>query len=95
MRVYVSEVEYAHVNQVNKHHEEHNVRTEYTSVTIKENPDKDFKIFYCHQCRYPVFQYMGDVVQILPGMTPTKVPTMHQCKGRNCGIKYLIHALVK
>lgn len=95
MRVYVSEIEYTHSRQVVKSMEDKQIRQEYTTVTLKENPDKEFKIFYCHQCRYPVFQYKGDVVQILPGMSPTRVPTMHQCKGRNCGIKYQITPLVK
>jgi len=66
---------------------------EYTSVWIKKHKNKGIKIFYCHQCRYPVFQYEGDIVTLLPGSVPSPLPILCQCKGKNCGHKYVLHPM--
>lgn len=60
------------------------------TVSLVENFTNNAKMFHCPTCRNPIFQYKGRLVKILPGYTPTKIPTIHRCSNRSCGVKYLI-----
>lgn len=94
MKVYVSEREWQHTRSVTKDLESSGGKVEYTSVWLKQNLNNDVKIFYCHLCRYPILQYQGDVVTLIPGEAPSQLPIIVQCKGKHCGNKYVFHTIV-
>lgn len=80
---------------LHNYQKEYHIQTLYTSVWL-ENRTEDIlpKKFHCPVCRCPLFQYCGEVVSIIPGGSPTPVPVIIQCKNKNCGRKYYVHAMV-
>lgn len=82
------------VRNLNRTNEKYGIRTSFTSVWLEETGGS-IKMFYCPHCRFPVAQYEGSVVTILPGSSPSKLPLIAQCRGRNCGIKYIFNLMLK
>ena len=58
------------------------------TVAIIRNDSEQFKMWNCPTCKNPVFQYKGNVINIVPGYAPTEIPIITQCN--NCKQKYLI-----
>lgn len=61
------------------------------------------KMFYCFNCRVPICQYRGAMIQVIPGGTPYEPYSEHKCKGnvRNtygewetCGMYYIFASTV-
>lgn len=91
MRVFSSETFF--VKNLNKHNEQHNIKTDYVSVWLQENP-KGLEMFYCPKCRFPILQFEGEIVTILPGGSPSRLPLVIQCRGQNCGRKYMFNLMI-
>lgn len=84
-----------HVPYVNKYNEEHEILQKLASVWLDVGDSQGLQMFYCPSCRYPILQYKGDVVTILPGDSPSQLPLVVQCKGRNCGKKYVFNLMLR
>lgn len=52
-----------------------------TSVIITTPKDgfNDLHMFFCYNCKNPLFQYKGRVVSITSGSTPHTVPIILKC----------------
>lgn len=59
-----------------------------TVTTVFKN-DGDWSIYHCPDCRNPIAQYKGDVVEEMPGEAPANYPVLIQCKNPNCGRKIM------
>ena len=46
-----------------------------------ESQGSEVKMFFCFNCRIPVLEYTGSVVQIVPGNSPYTPSTILKCKG--------------
>ena len=55
------------------------------------------KIFFCFNCRIPIIEYTGNVMQVVPGSSPYTPSTILKCKGsvptkdrdwESCGMYY-------
>ncbi len=64
------------------------------TISIVENHTDKLKMFNCPTCTNPLFQYQARIVSILPGMVPTEVPIVIQCKNTSCKQKYLLKTVV-
>ena len=74
---------------------QHKIEIRYTSVWLVNNNDKILpNVFYCPKCRAPVIQYIGEMVTIVPGGSPSKVPIIVKCPNPKCGTKYYFNAIV-
>ena len=80
-----------------KHGEEKEINV--VSITISEGTNPyDLKMFFCPNCGTPVFQYSGQVKQIVPWFVPSITPVLVKCpkkwydgdKITYCNAKYLI-----
>jgi len=59
--------------------------------TVKlEYNDKRHHMFYCNDCRNVVFQYKGEVIQILPGLLESSTPMLAMCSNDKCNKTYNI-----
>lgn len=65
-----------------------------TSIWLVENNEYQYKMFKCYNCGTPVFQYKGDVIQIVPGESPAKVGVVVECKNHNCQAKYKFQGVI-
>jgi len=74
-----------------------NLPTSKKPTTIWLEPEGgDTKMFFCFNCRIPIIEYNGSVMQIVPGHSPYTPGTVLKCKGsvqRNgewheCGMLY-------
>ena len=70
-----------------------NILIDYTSVWLRENLTNELELFYCPKCRYPLLQYQGDIVTLLPGTSQSRLPIVVQC--RSCSHKYMFHFIVR
>lgn len=59
--------------------------------------DDKLKMFYCFNCRMPLIEYQGNIINIVPGRHPYTPSTVHKCKGsvqrkdgtwEECGMMY-------
>jgi RNase P subunit RPR2 len=66
------------------------IRKRVASVTIESYPI--VHIFYCPDCRFPMFRYQGEFVQIDAGSAPMTVPIEVMCKScrKVIRIEYLV-----
>lgn len=55
------------------------------------------KMFFCFNCRIPIIEYEGHIMQIVPGHSPYNPSTILKCKGsvqrrdgswEECGLYY-------
>jgi uncharacterized protein with PIN domain len=56
-----------------------------TSVILERDVNEDeltLSMFFCNRCQNPVAQHTGEVINILPGLTPNPFPVLQLCK--NC-----------
>jgi len=79
------------------------VTTVWLEPEIGDGGEDKTKFFYCFNCRIPVFQYVGNVVTLIPGGVPYEPYTEHKCKGsvmtkngtyQVCGHYYIIAGTV-
>jgi len=68
-----------------------------TSVILEYNPKfaddlDELILWHCPICNTPLFQYSGNMVAILPGMTHTAVPVLVNCG--KCKKRYMINSIV-
>lgn len=82
------------IKSLNKYNEQRNIKTEYVSVWLNEKANTGEEMFYCPRCRFPILQFEGELVTILPGSSPSKLPIAIQCRGRDCGIKYRFNLMI-
>jgi RNase P subunit RPR2 len=66
-----------------------NVTLSYDIDDIKE--DK-LKMFFCYNCQNPVAQYQGEVLSIMPGATPVRLPIIVKCP--HCKKLYRFNAII-
>ena len=61
------------------------------------------KMFFCFNCRIPIIEYEGNVIQIVPGGSPYTPNTVLKCKGsvqrrdgdwEECGMFYSFASVV-
>lgn len=50
-------------------------------------------IFHCLRCGSPLIQYQGQVIYIIPGLAPTKLPTVLKCSNSRCKHAYSFQAV--
>lgn len=74
-----------------------------TTIWLEPTVNSSLNMFWCFNCRSPVCQYHGDVVNIIPGNTPYSPHTLHECKGsfkdennnwKKCGYFFVFMASV-
>jgi hypothetical protein len=67
-----------------------------TSITLSYDIDDikedKLKMFFCYNCQNPVAQYQGEVLSILPGATPIRLPIIVKCP--HCKHLYSFNAIV-
>lgn len=51
---------------------------------IIEYNDEQWHFFYCNDCRNPVFQYKGDVIKTIPGLSVSTTPILNMCSNNQC-----------
>lgn len=51
-------------------------------------------MFRCIRCGSPILQYMGFVVQILPGLAPVNLPIIIRCRNSSCKHYYSFQTIV-
>lgn len=64
-----------------------------TSVWLEVNQSSGVEMFNCPTCKAPVLQIQGDVVTMLPGESPSKLPIIIQCRNPMCGRKFQFHVM--
>lgn len=61
------------------------------------------KMFFCFNCRVPLIEYEGSVIQVVPGSSPYTPNTSLKCKGsvqrrdgewETCGMFYTFASIV-
>jgi hypothetical protein len=62
------------------------------TVWIVASPE--MRIYHCPDCRNPIAQYRGEAVMEVPGLYPSELPVIIQCKNVNCGRKVMFQAVV-
>jgi len=70
-------------------------RLKLTTVYLDYDPQDQLTLFYCHRCRYPMFQYSGEIIQLLPGVGDFSPPIIIQCGNKDCKHKYAILGFIK
>lgn len=66
-----------------------------TTVYLEYNPMDQVVMFYCHLCRYPMFQYSGEIISLMPGMGDFSPPIIFQCGNNHCKHKYAVLGFIK
>lgn len=66
-----------------------------TSVWLEVNQSVGLEMFNCPTCKAPILQIQGDIVTMLPGESPSRLPIIIQCRNPNCGRKYQFHVLTQ
>jgi hypothetical protein len=64
------------------------------TVWIVSSRDPGLKMYHCPDCRNPIAQYKGEAVMEVPGLFPSPLPVIIQCKNVNCGRKVMFQAVV-
>ena len=68
------------------------------SVVLEVADDDQTHIFYCPDCRAPVFKYKGEVAMLIPGNPPGVVFKVHleaRCPNQFCKKNYRLISIVK
>lgn len=66
-----------------------------TTVYLDYDPFGQVTMFYCHSCRYPLLQYSGEIVTLLPGTQEFSPPIIIKCGNKHCGHKYALLGFIK
>lgn len=70
-------------------------RLKLTTVYLEYHTGDNLEMFYCHHCRYPCFQYSGEIIQLLPGVGDFSPPIVFQCGNKECHHKYAVLGFIK
>lgn len=62
------------------------------SYDIDDIAEDKLKMFFCMQCQNPVAQYQGEVLSIMPGATPVRLPIIIKCP--HCKHLYRFNAII-
>jgi len=68
--------------------------TKVVSVWLGRNDGKDMELFRCYSCSQPIIQYGGDVIQIVAGPSPSKLPFIVECRNKYCDLKFQFNSVV-
>lgn len=69
--------------------------TSITLVKTNESLYDGWHMFFCCDCKNPVFQYKGEVVKIIPGEKETLTPIAVQCSNPECRRKYQVDSIIE
>ena len=58
-------------------------KKKYCSVRL-EYDEFNWHMFYCADCRNPVMQYKGEIIEIIPGLEESHLPFIVMCSNVNC-----------
>lgn len=73
----------------------HSASEKLTTVYLNYDPTDQETMFYCHRCRYPMFQYSGEIIELLPGIGQFSPPLIIQCGNKDCKHKYAILGFIE
>ena len=69
------------------------INFEVTSLAIiKGGIARQLHCLYCGELL--PFQYVGEIIKILPGETPTEIPFIVKCPRRDCRHTYLVEKIL-
>lgn len=68
------------------------VRKRITTIWLASYPQSH--LYYCPDCRMPMFSYQGEIVSEMPGNSPVAhIPIEIKCKNELCGRVVRIEAI--
>lgn len=67
----------------------------YTVRLVAPDDGDKWQIYHCPDCRNPIAQYRGSLIEEIPGEVPYAYPVKIQCKNPNCGRKIIFQEVIE